>query len=409
MNKAKLAILLNIQSSRNPVLLFCLKNLSDDHKITVISVDEFQDAAKFPNVEFVNYSRSFRFLSRALYHLIYNAAIISVLLGVIPARERQNSALMYNSIIGFYLIQMIFLPSLYAQYLLRKFNCSTIICIDAGAMTAARIVKFFRKTPYFYWAYEIYPNQLTDAPKSLECLMKSVERKGCARAEAAIVTSDIWARLLRRRYRLYGLKHCLICVCPPRVTEFSAPRVGEIVRFYYHGGYQKGRGLKNLIRAMRGISRGKLYLRGIGADYEAELKSEVEKLRLGDRVKFLDPLPAEELAESATPFDVGVIMACMTTANARFLIGFKTFENLAAGLSLLAPPSFQLREIINGNRVGVIYDNCGESEIAAALQFCVQNKERIEICKNNARLLAESRYNIKTQGVILKNLLRQTI
>lgn len=409
----KLAIILNIQSNLNPLLLYCFRELSDLFEITVISADEFQKSEKYPHIAFINYSNYLKWSERILRIVNEFIDLCSTVIEFVPKFFNPNFKFNYfrklKSPIGYLFIQRITLPLAYTYGLSKIKDLSGVICIDAASMTAARWLKKLKKIPYLYWVYEIYPNQSVKTPKLTQKMMEAVEGEGCQNADLVVVTSNIWAKLLRRRYKVFDLKHKVVCVCPPRVNKFADLELSDKVKFYYHGIYIAGRGLENLIYAMQIVEGGVLYLRGIGDDFEKFLREETDRLKLNEKVKFLPPVPTEQLAEEATRFDVGVMMVCMTTFSAKFLIGFKTFENISAGLPLFSPRSYQLGEIIKKNKVGVIYPNCGVDALAETLQYCVSNKEKIRQWKLNARKYAEREINPEYQKRQLLEAIDQVI
>lgn len=393
----KLAIILSIPCNRNPVLLFCLRELIKKNDVTVISPDHFEETEKFPSVKFENAYQYLKWAGRVLrvFEAIANSIskIIETPVKLFDPKFKFDFFRNLFEISNFYIIHYLLIPKVFENKLSKIKNLSGVICIDAAALTAARKLKAKKKIPFAYWAYEIFPNQFPDTPKTLENLMKKIEGDGCRDADLAIVTSDVWAKLLRRRYKAFDLKHKIVRVCPAPVENYAALELSQKVKFYYHGVYLAGRGLENLIAAMQKVEGGILYLRGIGEDFENFLKAETVRLKLDDKVKFLPPVPIEMLAVEAAKFDVGAMMVCMTTLNAKFVIGFKTFENITAGLPLFAPASFQLKEIIKKNEVGVIYPNCGLEALAETLNYCIENKEKISEWKLNARKFAESEIN----------------
>ena len=395
--KKKLAIILNIQSNRNPVLIFCLNALAERFQLTIISTDRFENAENYPHVNFINCYEYLKWTGRFLrvieFFVNLFTKIIEIPVKIFSPKYKLNYFRNAFTFCGVYLIHCVLLPKVFIGKLSKIENLSGVICIDAEAMTAARKLKEKRRIPFAYWAYEIYPNQFLDTPKALKRLMEKIEGDGCRDADLAIVTSDIWAKLLRRRYKAYNLKHKIVRVCPAKVEKYAELELSEKVKFYYHGVYLAGRGLENLISAMRDVEGGILYLRGIGESFEKFLKDETARLNLEDKVKFLPPVSTDQLAIEAAKFDVGVMMVCMTTLNAKFVIGFKTFENITAGLPLFSPASYQLKEIVKKNEVGVIYSNCGAEALAETLNYCVRNKDEIREWKINARKFAESEIN----------------
>src|SRR5262249_54981358 len=97
-------------------------------------------------------------------------------------------------------------------------------------------------------------------------------------------------------------------------------------------------------------------------------------------------------------FDVGVIVASPTTANGRFVIGYKLYEYMAAGLCVIAPSSHVLGPFLRRHDIGVSYEGCETTAISAAINYCVEHPDQVLNWKLRARELAEAEFNPIVQG-----------
>jgi glycosyltransferase involved in cell wall biosynthesis len=251
--------------------------------------------------------------------------------------------------------------------------------------------------------YEIWPKQYNSFSPGESRSRALVERFGVSHAFASIVPDPRTGALLVRRYGVPRSRVLVIATCPELPSTSAAPRVAQPLAVYYHGTLHAGRGVENLVRAMAHVDGAVLSIRGIGPLLPV-LQRIVEDEALGDRVRFLPALPVEELAAAGTAFDVGVSVACPDNVNHRFSIGFKTFENLAAGLALVSTRSRVLGPFTQRHDVGLTFEGCSVPAIAEALRYCVAHPAEVARWKQRSRALAEREFNPSVQGAYLREL-----
>jgi glycosyltransferase involved in cell wall biosynthesis len=277
-----------------------------------------------------------------------------------------------------------------------------VIAIDGDALLPALAVARMSAAKLVYVMNEVYPNQYITNSGIVRGHLAAVECYGARRASRCLVMDRSWQTLLVRRYGISRRNCEIIRICPP-VPAVRAPELkpGQKCRFYYHGAYVRGRGLESLIRAMLQVDGGELHMRGVG-DLECELKVLSNDLGLDGKVFFHEPLPVADLPLAATNFHVGVSVACSNTANGRFLLGFKTMENISAGLALICPSSRALTPFVERHDVGMTFEGCDVSSIVRAFRHCIENVEDVNRWQRSARRHAEAEYNDQVQGAKLR-------
>lgn len=276
---------------------------------------------------------------------------------------------------------------LFAHLFFKAGKKEVFIVINAGALPALRWLKFFKPVRYAYCVYEVYPFQFLSATKLLNRYRCCVEKKGIECADLVIDTGESKISLfLKRIYKIERMRIGNVLVVPPSLEKKAIEKTSFPVRFYYHGIYLPNRGLEELITAMKEIdsSKGVLFMRGIG-EYEKELRKIVGECSVQDRVFFLPPVDTKKLSEAATDFDVGLTMVKMNVLNHKFAIGFKTYENMNAGLAIVAPDSFNLHPFMAIYPIGMGYRDATVDELVRVLNYCVDNLEWIDNCKRTTR------------------------
>lgn len=266
------------------------------------------------------------------------------------------------------------------------------IAVNAGGLLALSWLKKCKKYKFAYCIYEVYPFQFFVKSKKMRDWRCLIERVGVKNCDILIDTGENKiSAFLRRIYKLRVKSTANLLIVPPKIISCSRAITEYPIKFYYHGAYVPNRGLKNLIYAMKGIDvdKGLLYLRGIG-DYQSELEQIVKDLNLQNQVFFLEPVNTVELSRAASYFDVGCTMVEMDIVNHKFAVGFKTYENINAGLAIIAPNSFNLNPFIIKNKVGMMYSDSTVNELSRVLNNYINDLRFVDACKQESRNCAEN-------------------
>jgi glycosyltransferase involved in cell wall biosynthesis len=400
-NRPKLLIIMNIPAARHPFVHMCNATFREEYDFVIASPDPDEVRRTFPNANCVNVEPTYSLRSmlglrrRATNDLQPQPEIVS------RSQSRDPKGRVDLNLLFYYAHTTIWLT----WSLLRKFRPTAIIAIDAGLLPTARLLGTILRVPYFYFVCEVFPNQFPWISRKVMNTMALIEKFGARGASTSFVPDIAFTKLLARRYRVRRATCVEIGTCPEVPVTSATAKINDPLRIYYHGAYDPDRGLENLVLAMSHVSGAHLYLRVIGQHLE-NLFSLVQQRGLTDRISFLDPLPVQELASASTEFDVGVIVASPTTANGRFVIGYKLYEYMAAGLCVIAPNSHILAPFLSRHDVGVSYKGCDIAEISAAIDLCVQNREKVKNWKKRARELAETEFNSTVQGLRLREAVR---
>lgn len=390
-------------------------NYLDDKEIEVFLTSKLQFKPLNGNCKIIttNYlKKKWHFL---LYPLVFVYTLVALTLTYIKGSKHRNyikKNYLYDLIFSTkYLTNHLSLNIFHLTAML-KFKPDLVICVCAGSTLAARIYKRITSKPFFYSMYEIFPDQIEKEFFYRRFLKIRIEYKACKNANAIIIPfCRQFERLLRMRYKLNRESIFLSLISFSK--EIALPVLQNTsypIRFYYHGSFDKQRGLDILINAISKFSnqRAQLFLRGFG-ELEIALKNKVKSENLNDRVIFLPPLRPDELQQAATQFDVGVTVIESKVPNNRFLIGFKSIDYIAAGIAQIVPNNFVLPILINDNNIGKVYHSLTESALVNCIEYFVLNPDKIDEMKENAHKLTTSKVNFKYQKQLLKNLICQII
>ncbi len=251
-------------------------------------------------------------------------------------------------------------------------------------------------TGIVYYVHEMFPNQRAHYTRRLTRYFCRLERRGCEAASHILVQHHLWGTLIRRRYRLPASKFTEVTPSPEVQEPLPGSAPHEPLRIYYHGLFTDGRGLEVVIRAVGMVPGVTLDLRGFG-HYENELRRLAEESGGGDRIRFLPPLPTEELAASGRSYDLGVVTGTREHLNGRMGAGIKLYENVAAGIGLFGYRAVTLRHTARVHRLGFNYDGECVERTAEVLRHCLAHREEVAAARANAGAAARSYFNSSHQ------------
>jgi len=109
------------------------------------------------------------------------------------------------------------------------------------------------------------------------------------------------------------------------------------IRLYFQGFADAGKGLGEVIEAIKHTDEAVLHLRCLENEYVAELKEYVSENDLGGKVRFFDPVsPHDVIAAARTDGDIGLTISVgETSIGIRNTITNKLIEYLTAGLPVI--------------------------------------------------------------------------
>jgi glycosyltransferase involved in cell wall biosynthesis len=127
------------------------------------------------------------------------------------------------------------------------------------------------------------------------------------------------------------------------------------------------RGGMELAQSMEFLPDALLLIIGSGRDLE-NIKREVAKKNLEDRVRFIAKVPFSELQQYTAVADVGVSLDKPLHLNYAYSLPNKLFDYIHAGLPVLVSDLPELRRIVEGYNLGRVVSRVEPREIATALQ-----------------------------------------
>ncbi len=231
-----------------------------------------------------------------------------------------------------------------------------------------------------YDARDIYVDarNLARLPGPARSVVAARERRWARAADRVLTVNLPYAEVMAERWELPLPLVVLNCAYRTAVPDapgrrfherFDLPPDARVV--LYQGGFTPGRGIEQLIDAIRAVPDAVVVLLGYG-----ELLPEIEKLaaapdladpRLDRRVRILPAVAPTELLDWVACADVVAMPIQPTTLNHRLTTPNKLFEAMAVGVPVVASDLPGMAPIVRETGCGVVCDPTDAAAIAAAI------------------------------------------
>ena len=288
---------------------------------------------------------------------------------------------------------------------LRKLGPDVFHAHDSNALVAVASAARALRVPFVYDAHDLWLGRPRRERSRLYFLLSQltytlVERWLVPRAAAVLTVSDPIARHLERRYRLdhvHLVPNYPELTGPVRAKELRALAGGSSIAggrrvALYLGGLMGGRGLEQLVDALRVARSTQLVLLGDGPLASA-LVDRAAGFGAGDRLHLLEPVGPDEVIAYAASADIGVSPIVPSCLNYRYSLPNKLFQYMAAGLPVVASDLPQVREVVEGAGCGLVVDTTRPELIAAAIERLAGDPDAARAMGRRGRAAVQDRYN----------------
>ncbi len=132
-------------------------------------------------------------------------------------------------------------------------------------------------------------------------------------------------------------------------------------------------------------------------EIQNELEDLVDQRGFQGRVKFLPTVPQEVLLEYTSCADLGVIPYKPVSLNNYYTLPNKLFEYINAFIPVVASDLPELRRVIMGNSIGLLFDPENPRSIAESIEQVMANQDRYAEMKKNT-IEAAKKYNWENES-----------
>ncbi len=277
-------------------------------------------------------------------------------------------------------------------YQLVRSRPAVIHAHDVNVLPTAWLAARLSRVPLVYDAHEISTDR--EGYQAFRGLVGWIEKKLMPRAAGTITTTDARAKFFSRAYRI---PRPVVLQNRPRLVETQGSnRIREELGLaeswpivLYQGGLQPGRGLPRLVEAAASVQHAYFVFLG-GGRQAAELHELVEKLDLGERVRFIPTVALSELLSYTASADIGVQPIENTCLNHFTTDSNKLFEYVIAGLPVVASRLPEISKVVRENDLGVLVAPGDTQALAGAIQSLVEDPEQRGYYREQATKAARS-------------------
>ena len=222
-----------------------------------------------------------------------------------------------------------------------------------------------------------------------------VEHKFIPNADIATTVSESLSEVFGKEFGVPFLTIWNV----PLLDENVMPKEGEYL--LYQGALNKGRGLEQLIEAMKGIDM-PLKIAGEG-DLSEVLRKQVKELGLQDKIEFLGFVEPGKLDGITAKAYIGLNLLEKNGLSYYYSLANKFFDYMHYGVPSINMNFPEYEMINNKYRISILLDNLTSDNIVKAVNELVVDKEFYKQLQDNC-MEARRRYNWQQEEDKLLNL-----
>jgi glycosyltransferase involved in cell wall biosynthesis len=279
-------------------------------------------------------------------------------------------------------------PLFYFFYNLRLFfyllfnTPSILLANDLDTLLANYLVHKIKRVKLVYDSHEYF----TEVPelqnrKLAKSVWNFLEKWMLPNIKYAYTVSP---KISETYQKLYGIEMGVIYNFPSYVNEVNKAKQKEEY-IIYQGALNVGRGLEELIKAMKYIDNYKLHLYGSG-DIENELKQLAKQLNLEDKVLFFGRLSSEELIEKTKNAVFGVSIEKPMGLSYQYAVPNKIFDYLNSGIPVYYSNLNEVSNLLDGIEIGIKLSSYSPEVIASEMNEMLSSNKYLEWTKNALEL-----------------------
>lgn len=303
----------------------------------------------------------------------------------------------------------------YTEFTIRLFffllnnKANLLVANDLDTLWPSNFISRKRKTALVYDSHEIFCEvpELQHTPLKKK-IWESLEKRIVPKLKHCITVNQSIANWFNQKYKT-GFK--VARNIPDKISvdriktreELKLPTDKKII-LLQGAGINIQRGAEEAVEAMQYVDNAILLIIG-GGDAVDNLKLEIKRLNLGDKVIMLPKMKPEELYQYTCNADIGLSLDKATNLNYQYSLPNKLFDYVYAGVPVLASPLTEIKLFIEKYKVGVCIENHTSKHIADKMNYMLSSAD-YSIWKANTKIAAQEN-NWETEKQVWVNLINE--
>jgi glycosyltransferase involved in cell wall biosynthesis len=180
-------------------------------------------------------------------------------------------------------------------------------------------------------------------------------------------------------------------------------------KLFYAGSLDRARGIKQVVKALEYIrSFPNIRLILYGKFEDAAYENEIRETKGFEKVVYRGWIKPELIWHEMCDSTIGILCYC-PVQTALVSMPNKLFENMAAGLPLVASNFPLWRDIVTGNNCGINVNPLDPPDIARAIEYLLANPDLMGKMGKNGREIANQKYNWANEAAVLLRIYKELI
>jgi glycosyltransferase involved in cell wall biosynthesis len=246
-------------------------------------------------------------------------------------------------------------------------NFDVVIANDLMALPLGMKIAEEGKSKLIFDAHEYAPREFEDLWR-WRFLFQSFNYEYCKRYLPKVDGMMTVCQGIADEYeKNFGVKPVVITNAPayyeltPSIVQY------DLVRMIHHGGAMPSRHLDGMIEMMDYLEdRFTLDFMLVPSSREYLDRLKV-KASSNNRIRFLDPVPMQDIPKTCNMYDIGVYLLPPVSFNSKFALPNKLFEFIQARIGVAIGPSPEMARIVKKYKCGVVADDFSPINLAAKL------------------------------------------
>jgi len=303
----------------------------------------------------------------------------------------------------------------YANYNIRLFlylifhKTDVLLANDLDTLLANHLAKKFKKNCKIYYdSHEYYCGvpELMSRPK-IQKAWRFIEKMTLPKVFKMYTVNQSIADLYQKEYNRNDIKivrnisDIKAVDTSKSKTDLGLPTDKRIV-IIQGAGINIDRGAEEAIEAIKLVDNCVLIFVGDG-DVIPQLKSQVEKENLGNKVLFFGKRPYHELMNFTALSDIGLSLDKDTNINYRFSLPNKIFDYIHANTPLIVTDLTEVKRIVLESNTGIVLDELTPQKLADAINEMLNNTVLYDNFVANTKVASKT-LNWDNESKVLKEM-----